>query len=45
MAELRIATVARRFRGRVTRNRAHFLAFDAEGSLRIVDPTQSGTWP
>jgi hypothetical protein len=45
VADLFIATVARRFTGVVTRNGTHFLAFDAEKSLRIVDPTQSGTWP
>jgi hypothetical protein len=45
VADLFIATVARRFTGVVTRNSAHFLAFDPEKSLRIIDPTQPTTWP
>ncbi len=45
LADLLIATVARRFSGIVTRNGAHFFAFDAGKALHIVDPTQPGTWP
>jgi predicted nucleic acid-binding protein len=45
VADLFIATVARRFAGVVTRNGAHFQAFDSGKALRIVDPTQQGTWP
>ena len=45
VADLLIATVARRFAGVVTRNVAHFQAFDADKTLRIVDPTQPSTWP
>lgn len=44
VADLFIATVARRFAGIVTRNGAHFQAFDSGPSLKIVDPTQSSTW-
>ena len=45
VADLFIATVARRFDGIVTRNGAHVLAFDPGKSLRIVDPAQPSTWP
>jgi hypothetical protein len=45
VADLFIATVARRFAGIVTRNVTHFQAFDSGKALRIVDPTQMSTWP
>jgi len=44
IADLLIATVARRFDGIVTRNAAHFRAFDAGTALRLIDPTQRDTW-
>jgi predicted nucleic acid-binding protein len=45
VADLFIATVARRFSGVVTRNSSHFQTFDAGKPLQIVDPTQPNTWP
>ena len=45
VADLFIATVARRFAGIVTRNIAHFEAFSADKKLMIVDPSQPSTWP
>ena len=45
IADLFIASVARRFTGVVTRNCAHFHAFNPNNAIRLVDPTQPSTWP
>ncbi len=45
LADLFIATVARRFAGVVTRNAAHVQGLFPEGAIRVVDPTQPDTWP
>lgn len=45
VADLLIGTMARRFAGIVTRNTAHFRAFDQSKPQRIVDPTQPLEWP
>ena len=45
VADLFIATVARRFSGIITRNVAHFQALNTDEVLLIVDPTRPNTWP